>query len=1061
MNQRNLQWFSHRKCFSVILCTMLLGYVPLPATNHTEGIQMVSQSEKLTGKVIDENGEPLIGATIRFKGKEELYAVTDADGNFVLKSVGQGTLTVSYVGYVTKSMQVKGTGKITVKLIPDTNALEELVVVGFATQKKVNLTGSVATVDSKAFDAKPITSASQSLAGKVAGVHIAQSSGIAGSDGGQITIRGIGTLNSTSPLILIDGVISSSMDIVNPEDIESISVLKDAASASIYGSQAANGVILVTTKKGSDGKPTFNFSAGCSIAKITSQSKPKMVTDTETFMTLMNEARRNSGLSDAFSEEVMELYRTPAYRDACSTDWFDEIFKTSTTQEYNMSVRGGGNKSKYFFSLGYMDQGSIVKRGDYKRITTRFNIDSQVTEKFKAGVNFGYTYGEQKTPNGSVDEVFALDIMRATPLNPAWNDDGTIALPDSYSLKYTGDVQSGNPLVNMLFNEISQTRNMVTGNVHASYEILPKLTISGFVNANVKAYDYSDWKGAPSVKNWRYRELEELAKNPGSGINADDISQSFYGLGSLSKSTRKEYYINPYAQIDYSHSFGQHHLKAMLATSYEWNHSDYFQTSRGKYTSNYVKVLDSGDPTTVANTSAISSYAIVSQFGRINYDYDSKYLFEANLRRDGSSRFGSNYRYGWFPSFSGGWVVSSEPFMKKAPVINFLKLRASWGELGNQSIGDNFPYIAKISYNNANYVWGNTVTSGAVPSTYGNPDLHWETTSVANVGLDIHLFQSALTIESDFFIRSTRDILYNTALPYETGFSSVTTNLAKVQNKGFETTINYRKTIGGVNIGIGGNLSYVKNKVCSINPELTGETDRHISGNKITIRDYPISSYYILKWTGKIYQTQEEVDNSPHVSGAGPGDLVFEDFSGPDGVPDGVIDSYDRQIMGTDYPLWTYGFNLSASYKGITLAADFQGIGKAYSYGVCEYYTPTFQGSNFASFWTQRWTPEHPSETVPRVWVENGPNNNYANSYFMMDRSYLRLKNIVLSYDFPSHIYAKIGLTRLRVYASASNVYTWTSKGYRGFDPERYNGAGERGGIPQAMTMKFGLDVSF
>ena len=1054
--------FLRRGAFLLVMAAMLGGGSQMMGQTGDTSTPNVNQESLVKGTVVDDTGEPIIGATVMVKGAKGKGSVTDADGNFMISGVDKGTLVVSYVGYKLKEIPFTAGRSIKVSMEPDTESLDEVVVVGFGTQKKVNLTGSVATLDAKSFESKPLTSASQSLAGQVAGVHIAQSSGIAGSDGGQITIRGLGTLNNTSPLILIDGVISSNMDIVNPADIENISILKDAASASIYGSQAANGVILITTKKGNDsGKAAFNFSAGYSIAKITNQSKPKMVTDTETFMLLMNEARMNSGLTPAFSDKVIELYRTPEYRDACSTDWFDEIFKTSNTQEYNMSVRGGGKKNRYFMSLGYMDQGSIVKRGNYQRITGRINLDTNVTDKFKVGANFGYTYGKQKTPNGSVNEVFALDIMRATPLNPAWNADGTIALPDSYTLSYTGDVQSGNPLVNMFFNEIAQTKNTLTGNVNISYTIFPKLTVSAILNANVRLYDYSDWKGAPSVKNWRYAELMEMAKDPTSGISEDDISQSFYGLGSLSKSTTKEYRINPYLQIDYSFTAGLHHLKAMAAMSYESNHNEYFQTSRGKYTSNYVKILDSGDPTTVTNTSSISSYAVVSQFGRLNYDYDNKYLFEANVRRDGSSRFGLNHRYGVFPSFSAGWVLTSEKFMHKIPFINFLKLRASWGELGNQSIGDNFPYIAKITYNNAYYVWGKNVTSGAKPSTYGNPDIHWETTDVTNLGLDMHFFNSMLTIESDVFLRKTRDILYDTSLPYETGFSSVTTNLAKVQNKGFETTVNFKKTFAGVNISVGGNVSYIKNKVLSINPGLTGETDRHISGDKITMRGYPINSYYMLKWTGKIYQTQEEVDNSPHVAGAGPGDLVFEDVSGKDGVPDGVIDSYDRKIMGTDYPTWTYGANLSISYKGVGFSMDFQGIADAYSYGICEYYTPTFQGSNFAQFWTQRWTPAHPSKTVPRLWVENGPNNNYYNSYFLMDRSYLRLKYVVLSYDFPSVAAKFLGLTHLRAYISASNVYTWTKKNYRGFDPERYNGAGERGGIPQAMTMKLGLDLSF
>lgn len=1020
-------------------------------------INLIKQSSEVKGQVVDVNGEPIIGASVKIKNTS-LGTITDLNGFFILKDESAKNLIISFIGYETKEVALKGQTFVKVVLAEDTEVLDEVVVVGYGTQKKVNLTGAVATLDSKQLESKPITSASQSLAGKVAGVHIAQSSGIAGDDGAQITIRGLGTLNNTAPLILIDGVISPSMDVVNPADIENISVLKDAASASIYGSQAANGVILVTTKKGStENRAVFNVNAGFSISQITKQSKPQMVTDTETFMLLMNEARVNSGLTPAFSEEVMELYRTPSYREACSTDWFDEIFRSSFTQEYNISAHGGNDKTKFYFSLGYMDQGSIVSDGNYERITSRLTLDSQILPKLNVGAVMGYTYGNQRTPNGSVNEVFALDIMRASPLNPAYNDDGSLALPDSYSLSYTGQVQSGNPLAGLLYNEIHQTRNDIIGTAYLDWNILPGLHLTTILNANIQVYDYNEWKGCPSTKNWRYKEL--LA-DPYFNGTMSDLENNFYGNASLKMSSSRNYRINPHIQLNYEKNFGKHNLKAMAAVSYEKNSNNYFDAYRGKFISNYIHILGAGDPTTKDNSSALSKYAILSQFGRINYDYADKYLFEFNIRRDGSSRFGSNYKYGVFPSFSAGWVLTQEDFMKNVPLINFFKLRASWGQLGNQYGGDNFPYMAKIAYN-ANYVWGKTVETGVTPSSYGNPDLHWETTNVTNLGFNLHLLDSELIFEGDYFIRKTKDILFNTPLPYETGFSSVMTNLAQVQNNGFEFMATYQKRFNNFNMSISGNTSYIRNKVISLDPTLVGEADRHINGNQITTRDNPINSYYLVKWTGKIYQTQEEVDNSPHVSGAGPGDLIFEDFSGPDGTPDGTIDAYDRQILGTEYPSWTFGANLSFGYKGFDLSVDFQGIADAYSYGTCEYYTPTFQGPNFGQFWVQRWTPEHPSETVPRVWVDNGPNNTYANTYFLMDRTYLRLKNLVFSYTFPQNICKRLRASRLRVYASASNLFTWTKKGYKGFDPERSNSSGERGGIPQATTFKMGIDLTF
>ena len=1017
-------------------------------------VMMQAQDRLLTGTVTDPEGEPLTGATIMLISSKQ-GVVSDLDGKFSIK-VGDknAVLKITYMGFISKEVSVKNQTHLRVVLQPDTKLLDEVVVVGYGVQKKVNLTGAVGTLEASSIENKPITSASQSLAGKIAGVHIAQSTGIAGADGAQITIRGLGTLNNTKPLILIDGVISDNMDLLNPSDIESMSVLKDAASAAIYGSQAANGVVLIATKKGTkDGKATFNFNSSLSWAKVTSQSKPDMVTNPEVFMILMNEARVNSGMTPSFSDEVIELYRTQSYKETCSTDWFNELFKTGQTQEYNLSAKGGTQKTQYYMSLGYMNQGSIIADGKYERITARLNINSEILPKLRIGTNLGYTYGDQKTPNGSVTDVFALDVMRGTPLNPAYTKDGCFALPDGTTLSYVGDVQGGNPLASMLSNEIHQTSNNIVGNMFLEWDIIKGLKWKGDFNAAISLYDFNGWFGRPTAKNWRYEEIESDPKYNGNSL------ENFYGFGRMELSSSRNYRINPYTQLDYNRSFGNHNISAMVALSYEHTRYDQFVTSRGQFESNYIHVLQAGDPTTRDNSSQISTSAGISQFGRVNYNYANKYLFEANLRRDGSSRFGKNNRYGIFPSFSGGWVLTEEKFMKKVPSINFLKLRASWGKLGNQGWGDNFPYIAKVGYTDANYVWGNKVVSGAKAISYGNPDIKWETTTVTNLGFNLHLWNSNLTFEGDYFYRKTTDILYNTPLPYETGFSSVMTNLASVENQGFEFTVNYQKKIHDFDFAVTANASYVKNKVLSINPELTGESDRHISGSKILTRDHPINSYYLLKWTGKIFQSQEEVDNNPHQLGAGPGDLMFEDFSGPEGVPDGVIDAYDRQIQGTQYPSWTFGASLSLGYKGLRLSADLQGLADAYSYGTCEYYYPTWQGSNIATHWLNRWTPENPTNDYPRLWINSGPNSDLFNSYFMMDRTYLRLKNVTLSYDFPFAMFKKLYLNKLRVYLSAQNLYTWTN--YDGFDPERTNDGGERGGIPQAITYKIGIDLTF
>ncbi len=1013
-----------------------------------------AQERSINGVVKTSEGEPIPGANVVVEGTTT-GTVTGNEGGFSLIIPADAeNLLISFIGFETQSVPIEKKSFFEINLAEDLEQLDEVVVVGYGTQKRANLTGAVGTIEASSIENKPITNASQSLSGKIAGVHVAQGSGIAGADEAQITIRGLGTLNNASPLILIDGVISDNLNMINPSDIESISVLKDAASASIYGSQAGNGVVLVTTKKGStDRKPVFNYNAGFSTSEITKESQPEMITDPVLFMMLMNEARLNSGGELAFSDDVMELYRTPAYRDATTVNWFDEIYKKGFIQEHNISSRGGTDKTQYFMSLGYMGQDAIILDGEYQRISARVNLDTEIVPGVKMGTNLGYTYGNQRTPNGSINDFSLLSVMRGTPLTPAYTDDGFLAVPDGTTLSYRGQVQGGNPLAEFTSNDVRQTKNNIVGNMFVDVEIIQGLKLMGNFTASIDLDNHQGWYGRPVVRNWRYKEILE---DP--NVDPSSATTNYYGIGKLQIQSTKNYRINPHVQLTYQKQFGSHNINVMAATSMERRNFDWVITSRERFESNYVRVFSAGDPTTIDNASRISSSAIVSQFGRLNYRYADKYLLEVNIRRDGSSRFGSNYRYGVFPSFSAGWIVNKENFFSGIDAINFLKLRGSWGQLGNQRWGDDFPYVSKISYSNATYVFGNEVLTGARPATYGNPDLHWESTTITDLGLNLHLWQSAVTVEADYFYKKSTDVLYNTPIPMETGFTTVTSNLASVENKGFEMAINFQKRFRDFEVTAGVNGAQIKNNVISINPDLTGETDRYISGTKILARNAPIDAFYLVNWTGKIFQDEAQVQNLPNQFGAAPGDLIFEDFSGPDGIPDGVIDGYDRQILGTQYPTWTFGGNLSFGYKGFTVSADFQGIADAYSYGSHEYFYPTFQGSNIAMHWIDRWTSDNPSETKPRLWVDNGPNTENRNTYFLMDRSYLRLKNVILSYDLPDKIMNSLPLSRLRIYASGQNMYTWTN--YKGFDPEQTRDASSRGGKPQARIMKIGINVT-
>ncbi|MFA5418074.1 MAG: TonB-dependent receptor [Bacteroidales bacterium] len=1013
-----------------------------------------AQPRNISGVVKSSDGETIPGANILVAGTRT-GTISDFDGKFNL-SVPQKSesIVVSFLGYITKIVPLEKKSFFEIILEPDTKQLDEVVVVGYESQKRTNLTGAVGTISAAAIENKPITSASQSLSGKIAGVHVSQTSGVAGDDGAEITIRGLGTLNNTSPLILIDGIISDNFDMLNPTDIESISVLKDAASASIYGSKAANGVILVTTKKGSiDKKPVFTYDMGFSSSEVTETSRPKMITDPVLFMELMNEIKTNSGAQPAFSQEVMDTYSTPAYRDACTVNWFDEIYRKGTIEEHNISARGGTKQTQYFMSLGYMNQDAIIMDGNYQRITARINLNSEILPNIKMGTNLGYTYGNQRTPNGSVSNLSLLSIMRATPLNPAYTDDGFLAIPDGNSMSVTGDVTRGNPLIEFSGNDMRNIKNSIIGNMFVEWEIIKDLKLKGTFSASVNINDNILWNGTSQSKNWRYKEI--LADPENTQTIADLTFLN--GFGKLSQQATRNYNLNPFMQLTYRKKFGAHLISGLAGISSEQKSFNMFSTERGQYESNYVRIFSAGDPSTIKNESSISQSAVVSQFGRLNYSYDDRFLLEANIRRDGSSRFGANYRYGIFPSFSGGWIISNEKFFKPLTDVNFLKLRGSWGQLGNQGLND-FAYVSKITYSDANYVYGNTIVTGAKADSYGNPDLHWETTTMSNIGMDLHLFKSMITVEAEYFYKKTTGVLYDTPLPKETGFSSVMSNLASVENKGFEAAINFQKKINKFHITAGINGSQIKNQVLAINPDLSGESDRYISGNKILSRGESINAYYLVNWTGEIFQTADQVTNTPHQFGAAPGDLIFEDLSGPDGIPDGKIDGYDRQVQGTDYPVWSFGANISVRYDGLTLSADFQGIADAYGYGSNEYFFPSFQGSNIAEHWVDRWTADNPSLTMPRLWADNGPNTENLNTYFLMDRSYLRLKNVVLSYDLPGKLLRKTPISKFKIYVSGQNLYTWTN--YMGFDPERKTDAGSRGGVPQTRILKFGLNVT-
>ncbi|WEA00594.1 SusC/RagA family TonB-linked outer membrane protein [Mucilaginibacter sp. SJ] len=1022
--------------------------------------QLQAQQE-ITGKVTSNDG-PVSGATVTVKGSV-ISVAADKDGKFHITASKGTTLVISSVGYTTQEVLINDQSPLSVKLISSSNALNEVVVIGYGTQKRTNITGSVSEIKASQFENQPITSASQLLAGKVAGVNINQGSGIAGDDNAAITIRGIGTLNNADPLIIIDGVVATTdntpqsnaygsgvpgkstnpLNAINPSDIESVTVLKDAASASIYGSRAANGVILVTTKRGKkNSSPTVKFNGYYGQTKVT--GLPQMLTNTVQFMKLLNQADINSGQTPAFADSTIQKYSS--YGDITSTNWVKELFpsKFSPIGQYDMSVSGGNDRTNYFVSLGILDQKAVILSGDYKRYNLRTNLDTKPLDNLTFGTSLTLSRGQQNAPSDDILYVSVLDALRATPILPAFASNGYLALPDSYSLYTSNTVQASNALARSYGNQVLATTQSFLGSAYMDWGIIPGLHLKATLTAGVNPYDRTGWTSDLVGYNWNYQA------NLANGIPLNNLTGSV-STSSLvlthSESTR----INPFAQLTYNRSFGKHSFAAMAGYSYEKNKYSYYYTSRRTFSSNDTRVLSAGDPSTQTNGGNASQNALASIFGRLNYSFADKYLFEADVRRDGSSRFGPNSRYGTFPAFSAGWLATKEDFLKDQNVISYLKLRASWGRLGNQYASSDFPYLGLVGFG-YNYNFGGTTVGGATQTTLGNPDLSWETTTTTDIGLDVNFFKEHLQITADYYNRVATGILYDTPLPSVTGFTRVTNNLASVQNKGVELSVNYVGTAGNVRYSIGGNIARNNNQVRYINPTLSGNNDRVINDSYALLRGSPVDAIYGLKVIG-IFQSQSEIDSSPtQFNGTGPGDLKYEDLN-----HDGKIDQDDRQVLGNFSPKWTYGFNATVSYAHFTLSALFQGIGDAQAYNQFEYYVPTFQGSNFGTQWLNAWTPENHSTTMPRVWNTSGPNTQYANSFFVQDRSYLRMKNIQLNYEMGRFL-KKTFLSNLTVFVSGQNLLTWTK--YKGFDPEQAAQIG-RSGVPQVKIYTAGLNLTF
>lgn len=991
------------------------------------------QPRKVTGQVRDALGEPIIGANVVVKGTTN-GTITDIDGNFSLEVPEGALLVFSYIGYTDKTIPVGNQTVLAVSLAEDTQKLDEVVVVGYGTQKKVNLTGAISSVDAETLENRPITNATQALQG-TQGVYVNQAGAQPGSDGATIRIRGQGTLNENDPLILVDGI-EFPLEAVNPNDIESISVLKDAASAAIYGSRAANGVILVKTKAGKKGKFTVDYNNYFGVQQAT--YLPDFVYDPVVFMEMRNQAQRNEGkLTVDYSDELIEEYRQGMLKDPIlypQNNWLDIMYNNAFIMEHNVRFSGGDDKYTYSVSLGYGDQDGVLRGTDANKYTLAVNTTAQINSRLKIGANINAHYKVHNAPVAGVSNLVQM-TYKAQAFHPTYTADGRYA--DTF-VRTPGHNIYRHPLALADEGENKHKSLRMLANLFAEYKLPFDIVYN--LNVGLNKYDYLQSRFAPEVYEYQLKTNEQK-KIVFDGQNTRNAYK--YDKNNLA--------VTVFNTLSWNRKFNEvHDVKVLVGYSFESEDKTEFSGKVEGFLGNELHELGAGSSNAVVEGTSSRS-VLMSYFGRVNYGFKDRYLLEGNFRYDGSSRFAKGNRWGIFPSFSAGWRLSEEEFMKDIPWIYNLKLRASWGQLGNERI-DLFRYVDLMNLD-AKYSLNGEIRSGAAVTAYNDPNITWETTTMTNIGLDASLFNGNLDFSMEYFDKRTSDILRKVTLPQQVGsLEGPIRNIGEVSNKGFELNLAYRNHIGDFRYEVNGNMTFIKNKIES----LKGQTI--IEGMFILEEGKPIDSFYMLHTIG-IFQSEEEIKNSPYQTAATkPGYLKFEDVN-----RDGKITEDDRKICGGVIPKITYGFNINVGYKNFDLAVFFQGVTDVNTYGDMIGATPLWFGCGLPEKWvTDAWTPERgASATLPILTTYEGClNENFrTNDFWLRNSSYLRLKNLQLAYNVPTSFLGNGVVKRLKIFANAQNLFTFSSM--KDFDPEKDLKANTFYAYPSVRTYTAGVNVTF
>ncbi len=1030
-----------RKLLSAIPVTLSLliaaSATSMASASVTPGITKTAtvNASNVTGVVVDASGVPLIGVNVLEKGTTN-GTITDFDGKFTLNvSSPNAKLVISYIGYVSQEVSAPKNGELKVVLKEDTETLEEVVVVGYGTQKKANLSGSVSSVDSEQLQNRPIQNVSSGLQGLMPGVTITETNGAPGMDSGNIRVRGTGTLNSASPYILIDGVESEAMGDLDPNDIASISVLKDAASAAIYGSKAANGVILITTKRGSTGKPKISYSGYISFQNTT-ETIDRL--SSYEYASMYNDALKSEDKAPRFTPDEIQKFKDGTDPNYPNTDWYDLAYKTGIQHRHNINISGGNEHAKYMGSLGYLNQTGVLPNAGREQFNARTNLDMKITKRLSAKINLAYIKNKYDDASSAYYGGSSDQIIRQLNLISPW-------IVNRYEDGTYGTISDGNPIA-WLDSGMKVTRDNYnfTGLASLDYKILDELTLTltgSYVN---------------DLQNYKYFQ-PFIQYNPNKASDPSSLDERYY------RWDRTNYDV----LLNYDKTFGKHNLKGLAGWHTEKYNYKYMKAYRKNFPNDNLTDMNAGDAATQTNEGYSRELAMISWFARVNYDFAGKYLLEANIRADASSRFAKGNRWGYFPSFSGAWRISEENFMKGAQNwLSNLKIRGSWGMLGNQDAlnsadasGAFYPAINTYEIG-ATYPFGGALNSGYYQGSFRLNTITWEKAKTWGVGIDFGLFNNKVTGSVDYYNRKTEGIMMDVAVPNEFALSPYKDNVGEMVNRGVELNISYNDKWGDWSFGAAANFAYNHNEITDLGGVdylETGYSQRNAVG-------FAMNSYYLYQADG-FFNSQEEADafTAKYGNPFGGGDFKAGDIRYVDTDGNGTLNGKDRVMANSSDPVYTFGLNLNAGWKGFDLSLMFNGAAKVSRLFDAHEVYGAFSGDagHPASIWKDAWTETNHDASMPRIFTDtNSPSSsrNAVSTFWLQNTNYLRLKNLQLGYTLPKSLLANWGIDNVRFYYSVENLFTIDNMKIN-IDPEATSQ--RLSSYPLLRTHAFGVNITF